>query len=192
MIILTGKKILKGSSRSVPGVNIHQLLGVCDEFLIEYGGHAAAAGLSIDIDMLPRFEQCLIEKFSEQVTREDKTAILSINSILGPDTRVTEIIECHNRLEPFGQSNPVPVYSTKQPCRLRNIQVIGKGSEHLRFSVCINQQWIDGIGFGFGKAAKKLSDAGEAKLAFNLRYNRFNGKKKLQILLLDFWVKTGR
>ncbi|NOX25636.1 MAG: single-stranded-DNA-specific exonuclease RecJ [Deltaproteobacteria bacterium] len=187
-IILTGREILRGSARSIPGVDIHVLLKRCDDLLIAYGGHSAAAGLSINIDQLAQFNQRLEDYLDEIWPGIDSTAAQIIDMAIKGNIKIHELIEFNQLLQPFGQGNPEPVYCPEDPCRLRNIRLIGKERSHVRFDALINGEWLNVIGFGFGKGALKgLTERRVGcRIAFHLQYNTFRGQRKLQLQLLDF------
>jgi single-stranded-DNA-specific exonuclease len=194
-IILTGKDILKGSLRSIDGINIHDILVRCDDLLISYGGHSAAAGLSIEIDKLDEFKQrvkvCIAEIWNDEIGTPVQVVNLSVSgtdSTVCEGMEIAELIKFNQLLQPFGQDNPEPVYCTDDLCRLRNIKLIGKERNHLRFDALINGTWLNSIGFGFGQQAFNcLVDRQDGcRIAFYLQYNSFRGQKKIQLRLVDF------
>ncbi len=189
-IILTGKEVLKGSARSIPGVNMHDLLRRCEDLLISYGGHSAAAGLSINRSMLDEFNQ-RVEMYLMEIWASIETApVLAIDLSVGKDIKIDQLMQFNELLEPFGQGNPEPIYCTRDICRLRNIKLIGKERSHIRFNLLLDGIWLNVIGFGFGKDAfNLLSDRMDGcQIAFHLQYNSFRGQKRLQLQLIDFVI----
>jgi single-stranded-DNA-specific exonuclease len=186
-IILTGGEILRGSARSIPGINIHALLTRCDDLLITYGGHAAAAGFSINLANLPRFKQRL-EDYLAELGDTAGDRVQTIDTVIKNGTTINELMDFNQLLQPFGQGNPEPVYCPDGLCRLRNIKLIGKEKNHVRFDARINDQWLNAIGFGFGRdACRELTKRRDGcRIAFHMQYNNFRGQRKLQLQLLDF------
>ncbi len=187
VIVFGGSGILKGSARSVPGINIYETIAACAEKIIEYGGHSSAAGLSLKEESLPSFIELANETVKIQQRYIDSTPQgLSIDFVITDQTTFADIETVYALLAPFGQGNPEPVFTTDKPCRLRNMQVIGKEKNHLRFSAFLAGRWLDGIGFGFAHVIEKAIN-GEAMLAlaFTIKENRFNGQTKPQLMLND-------
>lgn len=189
-IIFAGRNRLKGSARSIPGVNMHALLDSCADLLISYGGHSTAAGMSIQKEMLPSFIKRMEELMADLPEIETKSA-QPINLLISSEVEIGELIDFNDLLQPFGQGNPEPVYCTDGSSYLRNIQLIGKDRSHIRFSASINGAWLNGVGFGFGEEAHAelmtCSKKGCA-IAFNLHYNHYRGQRNLQLNLVDFIV----
>jgi len=187
VLIFSGSGILKGSARSVPGVNIHEAIEACAGEVIEFGGHSAAAGLSLKEENLPAFMRAMEERVGGQMMgSEGALPRMSVDYLVTEATVYADLETACTLLAPFGQGNPEPIFATERPCRLRNMQVIGKERNHLRFSAFLADRWLDGVGFGFGKVAD-LATNGEARLtlAFSMKENRFNGQTRPQIMLLD-------
>ncbi|MDD5760036.1 MAG: single-stranded-DNA-specific exonuclease RecJ [Desulfobulbaceae bacterium] len=190
VIVFSGAGKLKGSARSVPGVNIHEVFIACSEKILEYGGHSCAAGLSIQENDLSAF----IELANQAILDQKNGTFLSpmstgIDLLITDQTSFIDLETLCDLLSPFGQGNPEPIFLTDKPCRLRNMQVIGKEKKHLRFLVTwdgLAGRWLDGIGFGFAELIEKAVN-GEARLSliFSLKKNRFNGQTKPQITLHD-------
>lgn len=189
VIVLSGIGTLKGSARSIPGINIHETLAACADKIIEYGGHSNAAGLSIKESNLASFIDQVNEIVQGQMLGGVKASSINLSLIITQETAFADLEAIYTLLAPFGQDNPEPIFTTEKPCRLRNMQVIGKEKNHLRFLVSwdgLGGRWLDGIGFGFAKVIGQAHN-GEAKLeiAFTLKENRFNGQKKPQVMLQD-------
>jgi len=189
VIVFGGIGILKGSARSIPGVNIHETMAVCAEKIIEYGGHSSAAGLSIKETDLASFAKMANASVQEQLLGDVAPSSLSVNFVITGETAFADLETLCTLLAPFGQGNPEPIFTTEKPCRLRNMQVIGKEKNHLRFLVSwdgLAGRWLDGIGFGFAEVIETAIN-GEARLhlAFSIKENRFNGQTKPQITLHD-------
>ena len=112
-----GDGILKGSGRSVEGVNLKNTLDKCQDFLVTYGGHAMAAGLRVrDIE---GFKKAFNEALEIPETKTEKTYDLLID---GSD--VTTIIDEIDALAPYGEGNPTPTFF------VQNVELIPKGSAH--------------------------------------------------------------
>ena len=185
-LAFAGQGTLKGSARSVPGINIHEVILACAAQVLEFGGHSSAAGLSLKEENLPAFINLAQAEVWAQAQGRPLYPDLLVDYVITDDCDFADIESACLLLRPFGQANPEPVFTTDHPCRLRNVQVIGKERNHLRFSMQLAGRWIEGIGFGFGPLEAKASH-GELTLplAFSLKENHFNGQVKPQVVLHD-------
>lgn len=187
-LIFGGEGIIKGSARSIPGLNIHELIADCGEAveILGYGGHNCAAGLSIKEENLPHLAEVMCKKILSKKTTTTERHAKVADCIVSTKSDFAELEQAWSKLAPYGQGNPEPIFITAEPCRLRNMQVVGKERQHMRFSVYLGGRWLDGIGFGFGSVVDQ-GGAGETELtiAFSLREDRFNGHAKIKIGLID-------
>jgi len=177
----------KGSARSIPEFHLHDALRECKEFLLKYGGHKYAAGLSI----LPENIDCFREKLKmitdKKLKDEDLVPKITIDSELeleGIDHKLVDMLELFS---PFGPQNLRPVFITK------SLEVFGEpyivGNNHLRFKVKKNDKVFDAIGFGLGDWAKPLS---MKKIKIDLVYvvgkNEWNDSIQLQLQVRDLRI----
>ncbi len=187
--IFSGTGILKGSARSVRGINIHQVFLECATHLIEFGGHCAAAGLSINEESLTDLKNCMNKViYKARECGDQYSPSLNVGLEYQDRMDLNDIETAGKFLQPYGQGNPEPIFTLKEKCHLKNAKLIGKDANHLRFSVCLGGRWINGIGFGFGSAYKEMEKDQKVKIAFTLRRNRFNGHSKLQVQLEDILI----
>lgn len=189
-IALCGEKVLKGSVRSVEGLNFHDLLIECSDILIEYGGHSAACGFSVESRQLETLTSTLYALVSKAKNTVSAESILEIDYSFTSNEWVTEDVEKANaRISPYGFNNFEPIYSVNSACELRNIQFIGKEKTHLRFQAKLGNSFINAIGFGFADAVRKhQSKSGspvKAKIAFSLRKNFYNSRETTQLFVHD-------
>jgi single-stranded-DNA-specific exonuclease len=177
----------KGSARSIPEFHLHDALRECKEFLLKYGGHKYAAGLSI----LPENIDCFREKLKmitdKKLKDEDLVPKITIDSeveLEGIDHKLVDMLELFS---PFGPQNLRPVFITK------SLEVFGEpyivGNNHLRFKVKKNDKVFDAIGFGLGDWAKPLS---MKKIKIDLVYmigkNEWNDSIQLQLQVRDLRI----
>ncbi len=186
-IILTESNGLAvGSARSVRGFNIHDAIKKCESVLLNFGGHAHAAGLSLEVEQVYSFR----EKFEEVVreTIKEKTLI--------PEIDITAALELKNitpqfwnilkQFAPFGPQNRNPVFATK------NVKDTGfsrllKGN-HLKLSMQKEASNIwNGIAFGLGDFFPDIQNQ-SFHICYTINENNWNGKKDLQLNVKD--IKT--
>lgn len=169
----------KGSARSVEYINIFEAFKSSDSYLIKYGGHKLAAGLTIfekNINIfaneLNNYIQCeCVHEFNEI----DLDAFVHVGDIS------FELYDEICRFEPFGAGNPKPVLAIND-ADLKNIRKVGKAGNHVSFVLSKNGKEVAVIGFGKINLLEKLLSKPSAYVV-TLSLNEFNGKKTIQLVL---------
>jgi len=188
VIILSGRGLVRGSARSVPGVDIHGLIRVASEYLVAYGGHNSAAGLSIYEENIICFEE-MIRRAAAACGTLSAVDDLHIDCLIPPRERrgLAEYARINQLLAPFGQNNPEPVYAASHRCPLRNIRQLGKSGEHFSCQVSIAGAWHRAVGFHMGH---RLDDIRRRmafnELAFTVSFHHYHGHTSLQVQIVDF------
>lgn len=174
----------KGSARSIPGFHLYEALKQCEEYLIRYGGHKYAAGLSIDPANIEPFRRKLNQVSASMLSDEDLVPKLNIDSELELDSINDELVTVLEKFAPFGPINMRPIFVTY------NAEVVGTpyivGSNHLRFKVRRGEKVFDCIGFGLGDFLRKLHTRPTyVDIVYVLEFNNWNGTNKIQLRLKD-------
>jgi len=172
----------KGSGRSLPAFDLHGALGACAHHLRRFGGHRAAAGLSIDPADLEDFALAFAAHADASLEDEDLAPVTRIDAIVPGSALTLDLAGELERLAPFGLGNPdvtllVPGCETVQP------GVVGEG-KHLRFR--IRQSGRDAgtaIAFGFGPQLDRVSRPARHDIACRLKENRWNGTVSPQLVV---------
>lgn len=173
----------KGSGRSVDGVNLVEVLGTCCEHLTSWGGHPMAVGVALPKLHLDTFRARFAEAVRAHVGGDIAEARLDLAAWLTPEQITERLMEELDALHPFGQGNPEPVFGVRgvvlrSPCEVFKEQ-------HFRF--CFE----DGRGRRLHGVAWKLAHRLPTlrvplDLAVELKWNHFNGRKLLQVGLIDW------
>ena len=175
-------KLVKGSGRSIEGLDIHAAVSSCQEMLQRFGGHAGAVGLTLPADKIEAFRQRFDAFIGAQAGKYSLTPSLFIDM---PTTLAEladqEFLAAYTSLAPFGSGNPEPVFCMKSQ-KLSNPRLVGVN--HLRFSIMENGKIMNGIGFGFGSMFDASQDS-PMDLAFTLRLNAYMGQEKWELSLVD-------
>ncbi|MCK4428145.1 MAG: single-stranded-DNA-specific exonuclease RecJ [candidate division Zixibacteria bacterium] len=177
----------KGSARSIPGFHLYEALRDCDEYLIRYGGHKYAAGLSISPKDISPFREKFKKVTDQRLTDGDLLPRLFIDAELELTQIDTNLIKLLDLFAPFGPQNHRPIFQTI------NLSVWGEpyvvGNNHLRLRVKKDNAVFDCIGFGFGDMAKPLSMKGiKLDLAYVVETNYWNGTYKIQLRIKDLKI----
>jgi single-stranded-DNA-specific exonuclease len=173
----------KGSGRSIPSFDLHAALGACSQFLERFGGHRAAAGLSV----LPERVEAFADEFAAQadgtLATDDLTPTTVIDAVIPRDAKLTlGLCQELRRLAPFGLGNP-DVTLLAPSCELGDLATVGEG-RHLRFRVHHNGHDAGGaIAFGQGAKLDRYRRAGRYDVAFRLQANQWNGTIAPQLVV---------
>jgi single-stranded-DNA-specific exonuclease len=186
MIAIDGEEG-KGSARSIPVFHLYEALRECDQYLIRYGGHKYAAGLSISPRDIHPFREEFKRVSEQRLKDDDLLPRLFIDSELELAQIDRDLIKFLDLFAPFGPQNMRPVFHT------RNLSVWGEpyvvGNNHLRLRVKKNRTIFDCIGFGFGDMSKPLSMKGiKLNLAYVVETNYWNGTYKTQLRIKDIKI----
>ena len=174
----------KGSARSIPAFNLFKALVQCSEHLIEYGGHAYAAGLKIEEQKVAQFREAFNEVGREFLTPEHLIPEVTIDAtLLLKDITPTFFNEVQ-KLEPFGQLNRKPVFVSRQ-VQVQNFRTLGKQNLHVKFKAVQGPASLEVIGFNLGPALDPALLDEPMDLVYELHLNDWNGRQKIELKLLD-------
>jgi single-stranded-DNA-specific exonuclease len=180
----------KGSARSIPGFHLCEALKECENFLVKYGGHKYAAGLSILPENITEFRNKFKEVSSQFLSDEDIIPKLNIDLQIELSEITDAFMDAIEAFSPFGPQNMRPIFLT------RNCEVVGVpyvvGNNHLKMKVRKGDSILDVIGFGFGDMARVISDKGcLVDIVYAVEYNTYNDTTQIQIRLKDIKLTAG-
>jgi single-stranded-DNA-specific exonuclease len=164
----------KGSGRSIPGFDLHDGLRECSGHLERWGGHAAAAGLSIKPESVPAFAEAFSAIGDESLAEDDLSRPARVDALVhGTDLTLDLCAELAS-LAPFGLGNP-NVTLLLAGCELADLAAVGEG-KHLKFRVREDGRDAgSAIAFRFGRRLDRLRRVGAYDVAFRLEANQWNG-----------------
>jgi single-stranded-DNA-specific exonuclease len=176
-------ELWKGSGRSIPTFDLHGALGGCARFLERFGGHRAAAGLSIAPELAEPFAEAFAAHAEGVLAPDDLTPTTVVDAILPRGANLTlELCEELRRLAPFGLANP-DVTLLAPGCELGDLATVGDG-KHLRFRVQRDGRDAGGaIAFGQGTRLDRYRRSGRYDVAFRLQENHWNGTVSPQLVV---------
>ncbi len=179
-----------GSARSVPGFNLIEALRACADLLDKFGGHALAAGVTIELAKLNEFEERINSLAFEAIPEEELLPRIEVEAEIGPAEITRELADAIASMEPFGMGNPEPVFVTRDMALVQR-QRVGDGS-HLKFQIQgQGLPVVDCIGFGLGDFADSLQLGARVDLCYTIRLNDFNGANSVQLVAKDVRVADG-
>jgi len=172
-----------GSARSVPGFNLYEAIHACREHLLGYGGHYAAAGLTMEAEMVEVFR----EKFEQVVSAIIKPEQLIPEIIIDAEAKLTDLTETFYsiicQMEPFGPENPRPVFL------LRKLENTGWSKIvkelHVKFSLKKDNVTINGIGFNMADKFAIITNNKFIDVVCTIDENEWQGNRSLQLRVID-------
>jgi len=181
----------KGSARSIEGFDLHAALTECEELLLHFGGHQAAAGMTISVDKLEQLEQKLCMLANQWLSDEDWIPKLTIDLSCELSDVTLDTISQLSLLEPFGMSNPSPRVLIKGSS-LGERKAIGKEGKHLKLQLKDRGNTLDVIGFGKGEYEPLLHQNDRVEVVGEITINEWNSIRKPQLQLYDLHVEKDR
>jgi len=170
-----------GSARSVAGFNLYDAIYACRQYLTAYGGHFAAAGLSMPTHNIEPFRK----KFEEVVSETIEAHMLVPEIIIDAEIEFTDIkqslFNIIHQMEPFGPGNMRPTFIARRVKDTGYSKILKE--QHIRFIVTQNNLVLNGIGFNMAHKFHLLKN--EIDIVFTLDENEWNGNKTLQLKVID-------
>ena len=172
--------ILTGSARSIPGVDIHRALRSCESLFLRFGGHAYAAGATLEAGCFQALQNGVeaalqasepAEKFLPGAEYEEAVRI--------PELTLS-LVEELERLEPFGEGNPEPAFWT-EGALLRNVKRIGNGGKHLKATAVQGDSYAEAVLWGGGYRFDELLSQERCDFIYIPGINRWNGIAQIQL-----------
>lgn len=184
VVLTKSEGIIAGSARSVEGFNLYEAIDGCKAHLLGYGGHFAAAGMTLDEKQLPDF----IDKFEEVVSETIQPEMLIPQINIDAEIKFSDINFkfCHiiEQMEPFGPENLPPVFLTKGVTETGFAKIIKE--KHIRFVFQQENYNFTGIGFNLADKFELLQTKSYFNIIYHLEINEYNHTKSIQLKILDF------
>lgn len=179
-----------GSARSVPGFNLYEAIYACRDHLLGYGGHFAAAGMTLEPEQVDLFRA----KFEEVVDKTIDPELLVPEIVIDAAIELKDIqpafynILC--QMEPFGPENLRPVFIATGVLNNGWSKIVKE--QHIRFSVKQGNTTLTGIGFGMAEKFPLLEQYKPLDIVFKIDENEWNGSTSLQMRVIDFRLSAAK
>ena len=153
--------------------------------MVQFGGHAYAAGITLDEGSIDSFRNAINEVGRRILSKEDLVPELFIDAPL----KISEISEALykqiNCMEPFGTGNPPPVFLL-HCVKISKLKKMGRGESHARFQAIGGNEKIDAVGFNLAEELASIDEKlDEVDLVCELQVNDWNGRNKLELKIID-------
>ena len=178
--------VLAASARSVKGFNLYEALCECKDELIQFGGHTAAAGMTLRPENYERFKQKFQEVVERTLPQELRSPKLTLSGELPLGDITYTFYRCLQRFAPFGPKNMTPVFYA-HGVLAKEVRRVGKDFSHLRMILTDPKSNHDFVAVGFGLAPQKeLIESGQPlTIAYQLTENSWQGKTSLELVVKD-------
>ncbi len=180
----------RGSARSVPGFNVIEALTHCRDLLTKFGGHAQAAGFSLEPENIAPLRARLAALAAEALREEDLVPSIQLDAeVGGRDFGAPELQGLYEQLEmlePFGIGNQPPVLMWRN-LRVADCRVVGE--HHLRFNFATPRGPVSAIAFGRADDLGVLARGTSVDAVFSLQYNDWNGYSVVELRIKDVAFK---
>jgi single-stranded-DNA-specific exonuclease len=186
IVLAKSENEYKGSGRGVKGVNLVHALDHCKEMLTHWGGHPAAVGLSLNVENVKMFADEFVKVIDDQTGGSFPEPTIRIAVTIEQKELKPELMNELNKLGPFGQANPEPIIALKNIQLAYEPKKVGSG-DHFQFSVHNGNRTISGIAWNMSDRIPPTNK--NIDLAVKLKWNLWNGRKNLQMMLED-WRMT--
>ena len=183
-IVLTGTgNIVGGSARSVPGFNLYEAIHACREHLIGYGGHFAAAGMTLYPENITAFSNKFEEIVSATIDPYLLVPELSIDAEIKFSHINKKFYNIITQMEPYGPENLRPLFITKNVSNTSWSKIVKE--QHIRFVVKNENITLTGIGFNLAEKFPLLETNKPLDMVYTLDENEWNGETNLQLKVID-------
>ncbi|MCR5830018.1 MAG: single-stranded-DNA-specific exonuclease RecJ [Lachnospiraceae bacterium] len=197
-------ELLKGSARGVEGYSLYEALTSCRELLVKYGGHALAAGLSLEKDNLERFKEKINSIWP--LKPEEMLPVVRLDAEVPFEMMTIETVEWISRLAPFGAPNDKPLFAERE-LSVISISYMGKENSSLRFKLKTRagsfvtavsflkaEETVEKLTRLFGKeevnkAFAGISNSIKITVAYESQINEYRGLCEVQMILRDIYEK---
>ncbi len=172
----------KGSGRSPSEINLYDLLFSCASYLKSFGGHSVAAGVTLDAEQIGNFREHIEKEVNKVCMTETLAPVVLIDAVLDFDNISDQLISELEQLMPFGIANREPVFMAGK-IRVFSSKIVGENHRQMLLKQADSKQnrLFNAINFNIDTRAP-FNDKFE-KMAFRLRWNRWNGSKTVQIVV---------
>ena len=191
VMLTTVDGVAKGSARSISGFNIYEALKQCDDLLLQFGGHEAAAGLALELTKIEEFKEKFNQIVKNTVTQGDVQPEILIDDRISLNDITAKFIKVLDEFAPFGPGNMRPIFMAENVELVYGPRIVG--ANHLVTSIRQNgnDKVFDSIGFNLGGFASQIDkDKNLLDIAFTVEKSDRDGRIFPQLRLRDIKIKN--
>ncbi len=185
IVIGTGNNLAKGSVRSIPSINIIEVLRKFDYLFDNLGGHPMAAGFSILSENIPVLEEKLMEYAEQNITDDMLVKVINIDLAIPLEIIDLNFLESLKGLKPFGIGNDEPVFASKN-VGVASVNTFGRENNHLAVRLLGANNTFKGILFNHGDLLQQFEVGSKVDIVYTVKENIYNGNAYIDIVIKDF------
>lgn len=173
------------SARSVKGFDIYNAIESCKDYLIQYGGHKYAAGLTLKPDNFLKFKNAFEKIVKNSIDSKLMTPSIQVDEKIKLSTITPKFYRILKQFAPFGPSNNKPVFLSENLTDTGFCKTVGEENNHLKCIVIQKGYKFSSIGFGIGEKIGLIKNKTPFNAVYNIEENYWNGKTSMQLKLID-------
>jgi len=177
-----------GSARSIDALNIHEAFTACKDHLGRFGGHAMAAGLTMDCDRIDAFREAMCDYAKAQLTVEDLTPVIDVDAEVDLSVLSTDLVDQIKRMEPFGRSNRSPRIMIRGAALHQPARTMGQKARHLSMIVNQNGTSMRCIAWSMGELVDRLPAGVTVDLVAEPKLNTWQGRTNVELVVEDLRI----
>ena len=183
VVLTQSGEYVAGRARCVPGFNLYEVIHACREHLLGYGGHYAAAGMTMEPSQVEAFRDKFEEIVSKTILPEYLVPEIRVDAELPFKEISSSFYRILCQMEPFGPGNPKPLFVSRKVTDTGWSKIVKE--DHLRFSLKQGDALMTGIGFSLADKFPLLAGKQPVDIVFKLEENHWNGSSSLQLRVVD-------
>lgn len=187
IVLVEDDGLLSGSVRSIEGIDVYEMLSLCEEHLIQFGGHSMAAGLKLKLENFEVFRAAFDDVVRNFCNNKRIERCHLYDTEIQFDQIDFKLYQSLQPLEPHGPENMRPVFLSKNIKNARFTKLVGAHADHLQLHVkqVGNISEMKGIAFKMADWVFPILEGKEIDLLFQLNENIWNGQSSIQLEVLD-------
>ena len=193
VMLTTIDGVAKGSARSIHGFNIYEALQSCEDLLLQFGGHEAAAGLAIEIEKLDEFKERFNFILRQNMTAENKLHELHVDTKISFSEISPKFIRVLDQFAPFGPGNMRPLFMSENVTVVNSPRIVGVNHIVTSLRQNGNDKVFDAIGFNLGAFASIIDkEKNLIDIVYTIESVQKEGKTYPQIRIKDIHIKENQ
>jgi single-stranded-DNA-specific exonuclease len=190
VLLTTIDGVAKGSARSINGFNIYEALQKCEDLLIHFGGHRAAAGLALEVNKVDEFRAKFNEVLKSTITSKDLLQEINIDSKLKFSEISPKFLRILDQFSPFGPANLRPLFLAEDVHIVNTPRIVGNNHVLASFKQNGSEKVFDSIGFNMGEHFETIKQNNcEMDIVFSIDKTIRDNRIYPQLKLKDIKVK---
>ncbi len=188
VILTESNGFATGSARSVFGFDLYQAVDACSDLLENFGGHKYAAGLTLKVENISKFQKRFEEIVSQTITPEQMIPVVEIDTEISLNDIDMKFFRILKQFEPFGPENMAPVFLTENVVDNGTGKVVGTTGDHLKLNLIQEAdpyKVYPAIAFQMGNLYKKIDQGQAFDICYSIDENEFMGRTNLQLNIKD-------